>query len=107
MWAVRGSCQGMCERARSGAGGGVLIAGVNAPTAQRKAPPAYKIIAAHPGGCTEAILAAQNIPADVLIGLVSSGLVMARSELLDDVGAVVATTLWITAAGEWVLAAQG
>jgi len=31
---------------------------------------------------------------------------MARSELLDDVGAVVATTLWITAAGEWVLAAQ-
>ena len=68
---------------------------------------ALKIIAAHPGGCTEAILAAQNIPADVLIGLVSSGLVMARSELLDDVGAVVATTLWITAAGEWVLAAQG
>jgi hypothetical protein len=67
---------------------------------------ALKIIAAHPGGCTEAILAAQNIPADVLIGLVSSGLVMARSELLDDVGAVVATTLWITAAGEWVLAAQ-
>ena len=66
---------------------------------------ALKIIAAHPGGCTEAILAAQNIPADVLIGLVSSGLVMARSELLDDVGAV-ATTLWITAAGEWVLAAQ-
>ena len=60
---------------------------------------ALKIIAAHPGGCTEAILAAQNIPADVLIGLVSSGLVMARSELLDDVGAVVATTLWITAAG--------
>ena len=34
---------------------------------------ALKIIAAHPGGCTEAILAAQNIPADVLIGLVSSG----------------------------------
>jgi hypothetical protein len=68
---------------------------------------ALKIIAAHPGGCTEAILAAQNIPADVLIGLVSSGLVMARSELLDDVGAVVATTLWITAAGEWVLAARG
>ena len=116
MWAVRGSCQGMCERARSGAGGGVLIAGVNAPTAQRKAPRrtpdvrrrALKIIAAHPGGCTEAILAAQNIPADVLIGLVSSGLVMARSELLDDEdGAVEATTLWITEAGEWVLAAQG
>jgi len=68
---------------------------------------ALKIIAAHPGGCAEAILAAQNIPADVLIGLVSSGLVMARSELLDDEdGAVEATTLWITAAGEWVLAAQ-
>ena len=68
---------------------------------------ALKIIAAHPGGCTEAILAAQNIPADVLIGLVSSGLVMARSELLDDEDGAVGTTLWITAAGEWVLAAQG
>ena len=34
---------------------------------------ALKIIAAHPDGCTEAILAAQNIPADVLIELVSSG----------------------------------
>jgi hypothetical protein len=69
---------------------------------------ALEIIAAHPAGCTEAILAVQNIPADVLIELVSSGLVMARSELLDDEdGAVEATTLWITAAGEWVLAAQG
>ena len=68
---------------------------------------ALKIIAAHPGGCTEAILAAHNIPADVLIGLVSSGLVMSRSELLDDEDGAVGTTLWITAAGEWVLAAQG
>ena len=73
------------------------------PAVRRRA---LEIISAHPDGCSEAILAAQNIPADVLIGLVSSGLVMARSELLDDVGAVVATTLWITAAGEWVLAAQ-
>ena len=68
---------------------------------------ALKIIAAHPGGCTEAILAAQNILADVLIELVSSGLVMSRSELLDDEDGAVGTTLWITAAGEWVLAAQG
>jgi len=58
---------------------------------------ALKIIAAHPGGCTEAILAAHNIPADVLIGLVSSGLVMSRSELLDDEDGAVGTTLWITA----------
>jgi hypothetical protein len=34
------------------------------------------------------------------------GLVMARSEFLED-GAVEATTLWITAAGERVLAARG
>ena len=32
---------------------------------------------------------------------------MARSELLDDEDGAVGTTLWITAAGEWVLAARG
>jgi hypothetical protein len=68
---------------------------------------ALELIAAHPDGCTEAILAAESIPADVLIELVSSGLVMASSELLDDEDGAVGTTLWITAAGEWVLAAQG
>ena len=50
---------------------------------------------------------AENIPADLLIEMARGGLVMARSELLDDVGAVEATTLWITAAGERVLAARG
>ena len=68
---------------------------------------ALEIIAAHPDGCTEAILAGQNIPADVLIELVQSGLVMARNERIDDeYGAVEVTRLWITAAGELVLAAR-
>jgi hypothetical protein len=51
------------------------------PSVRRRA---LEIIAAHPDGCTEAILAAENIPADLLIELVRGGLVMARSELLDD-----------------------
>jgi hypothetical protein len=75
------------------------------PSVRRRA---LEIIAAHPDGCTEAILVAENIPADLLIELVRGGLVTARSELLEDEdGAVVATTLWITAAGERVLAARG
>jgi hypothetical protein len=37
------------------------------------------VIAAHPEGCTNAFLAAENIPADVLIELVRSGLVVARN----------------------------
>jgi hypothetical protein len=69
---------------------------------------ALEIIAAHPDGCTEAILAAENIPADLLIELVRGGLVIARGELLDDEdGAVEVTLVWITAAGERVLAARG
>ena len=53
-------------------------------------------------------LAAQNIPADVLIELVSSGLAVARNQLIDDDdGAVEVTLVWITAAGERVLAARG
>ena len=69
---------------------------------------ALKIIAAHPDGCTEAILAAQNIPADLLIELVRGGLVRARGELLDDDdGAVEVTLVRITAAGERALAARG
>ena len=75
------------------------------PSVRRRA---LEIIAAHPDGCTEAILVTENIPADLLIEMARGGLVMARSELLDDEdGAVEATTLWITAAGERVLAARG
>ena len=37
-----------------------------------------EIIAAHPYGCSEAIVAAQNIPAYVLIELVESGLATAK-----------------------------
>jgi hypothetical protein len=51
---------------------------------------------------------AENIPADLLIEMARGDLVMARSEFLEDEdGAVEATTLWITAAGERVLAARG
>jgi len=75
------------------------------PSVRRRA---LEIIAAHPDGCTEAILVAENIPADLLIEMARGGLVMARSEFLEDEdGAVEATTLWITAAGERVLAARG
>jgi hypothetical protein len=45
------------------------------PAVRRRA---LEIIAAHPDGCSEAIVAAQNIPADVLIELVQSGLATAR-----------------------------
>jgi hypothetical protein len=52
-----------------------------------------EIIAAHPSGCTEA-LAADNIPADVLIE--PSGLALARVEsVLDEHGFLEVTTLWI------------
>ena len=68
---------------------------------------ALELIAANPDGCTEAILAAESIPADVLIELVQSGLVMARNERIDDeYGAVEVTRLWITAEGVLVLAAR-
>jgi hypothetical protein len=46
------------------------------PSPQRRA---LEVIAAHPEGCTNAFLAAENIPADVLIELVRSGLVVARN----------------------------
>jgi hypothetical protein len=46
--------------------------------------PALELIAAHPDGCTKAILAAESIPADVLIELVQSGLAIARSERIDE-----------------------
>ena len=64
-------------------------------------------IAAHPDGCTEALLAAENIPADILIELIQSGLVIARNERLEDEdGAVETTRVWITEAGERLLAAR-
>jgi hypothetical protein len=67
---------------------------------------ALEIIAAHPNGCTEAMLAADNIPADVLIELVTSGLVLARVQsVFDEHGFLEVTTLWISEAGEaaWML----
>jgi hypothetical protein len=51
------------------------------PSARRRA---LEVIAAHPEGCTEAVLASENVPADVLIELVQSGLVIARNERLED-----------------------
>lgn len=45
------------------------------PSVRRRA---LQIIAANPDGCTEAMLAALDVPADVLIGLVRGGLVIAR-----------------------------
>ena len=64
-------------------------------------------IAAHPDGCTEALLAAENIPADILIELIQSGLVIARNERLEDEdGAVDTTRVWITEGGERLLAVR-
>ena len=74
------------------------------PSARHRA---LEIVAAHPNGCTEAMLVAHDIPADVLIELVRSGLVMARVERVNEAdGFLEVTSLWITAAGELVLAAQ-
>jgi hypothetical protein len=68
------------------------------PSPRRRA---LEFIAAHPDGCTEALLAAENIPADI-------GLVIARNERLEDEdGAVEMTRVWITEAGKRVLAARG
>ena len=69
---------------------------------------ALDLITAHPDGCTEAILAAEGIPADVLIELVQSGLAIARNERVgDEDGVIEVTRLWITGAGTGVLAARG
>ena len=66
-----------------------------------------ELIAAHPEGCTEAVLAAENVPADVLIELIQSGLVIARNEYRDDEeGAVEVTRVWITEAGKLVFVAR-
>ena len=74
------------------------------PSVRRRA---LEIIAAHPDGCTEAKLAAHDIPADVLIDLVQSGLAIARNERVgDEDGIIEVTRLWITDAGMRVLAAR-
>ena len=74
------------------------------PSPRRRA---LEFIAAHRDGCTEALLAAENIPADILIELVQSGLVIARNERLEDEdGAVETTRVWITEAGERVRSAR-
>jgi hypothetical protein len=67
---------------------------------------ALQVLAAHPDGCTEAVLAAADIPADVLIDLVRSGLAIARRERFDDDGAIEVTRVWITEAGELVRVAE-
>ena len=75
-----------------------------APDPRRRA---LNLLAAHPNGCTEAILAAENISADVLIELVRSGLAVARNERLEDEdGTVDVTRMWITEAGQLALAAR-
>jgi hypothetical protein len=69
-----------------------------APDDRRRA---LELLAAHPNGCTEAALAAENIPADVLIELVRSGLALARNERLQgEEGTIEVTRMWITEAGE-------
>jgi hypothetical protein len=62
-----------------------------------------EIIAAHPSGCTEAMLAAHDIPTEFLVDLVQSGLVVARMERVDEEdGFFEVVRLWISAAGELV-----
>jgi hypothetical protein len=74
------------------------------PSVRRRA---LQIIAANPSGCTEAMLAAHDIPAEVLIELVRGGLVVARSERINEEdGFLDVTKVWITEAGEHVLAAR-
>jgi hypothetical protein len=74
------------------------------PSVRRRA---LEIIADHPDGCTEAKLAAHDIPADVLIDLVQSGLAIARNERVgDEDGIIEVTRLGITDAGMRVLAAR-
>ena len=68
---------------------------------------ALKFIAAHPDGCTEAILAAEDIPATILIELVRGGFVVARQEIFENEdGTTEVTRVRITKAGELALAAN-
>jgi uncharacterized metal-binding protein len=75
------------------------------PSVRRRA---LEFVAAHSDGCTEAILAAHDIPADVLIELVQSGLATARRQDVDEEdGTREMTRVWITEAGKKVLSARG
>jgi hypothetical protein len=74
------------------------------PSLRRRA---LELVALHPEGCTEAVLAAENIPADVLIDLVKTGLVVARNERFEgEAGAIETTRMRITETGMRVLAAR-
>ena len=74
------------------------------PSVRRRA---LQIIAANPDGCTEAMLAALDISADVLIELVRAGLVIARKEtVVEEDSADEVTKVWITEAGRQVLVAR-
>jgi hypothetical protein len=71
------------------------------PTRKAALRGAFEFIAAHPDVCTEAILAAENIPAAILIELVRSGFVVAQTRDLrerrwDNRG----DEGWMTKAGE-------
>jgi hypothetical protein len=77
------------------------------PTRKAALRGALEFIAAHPDGCTEAILAAENIPASILIELVRSGVRSCQTRDLrerrwDNRGDAV----WITKAGELALEAN-
>ena len=77
------------------------------PTRKAALRGALEFIAAHPDGCTEAILAAENIPASILIELVRGGFVVARQEIFENEGGTTEVTrVWITKAGELALAAN-
>jgi hypothetical protein len=73
------------------------------PSLRRRA---LELIARHPEGCTEAVLAAEDIPAAVLTDLVRSGLVVARNERIEDKGTVETTRVWVNATGMRLLAAR-
>jgi hypothetical protein len=75
------------------------------PSLRRRA---LELVALHPEGCTEAVLAAENIPPDVLIDLVKTGLVVARNERFDVEAGPIETTRMrkITETGMRVLAAR-
>ena len=76
------------------------------PTRKAALRGALEFIAAHPDGCTEAILAAENIPASILIELVRGGLVVARQETFENEdGTTEVTRVWNSEAGQLALAA--
>jgi hypothetical protein len=74
------------------------------PSPRRRA---LEVISAYPDGCTEAMLAAYDVPAEVLIDLVQSGLAIARNVRLEDEdGAVETARVWLSEAGRRVLSAR-